>query len=231
MPCLLRGPHHLADEALRTLGALVAVADAAGPDMEFVVARRHGWPAPRNMAGDGARIVEIVDICGKSASKRDALDVPKISNPTNHMRPTDGGAFILPSVRPVPLLLISDTSKRCAKARHDRDRSPTDGSWRRAPAATVRRTGPVGLRREHGPILRCDVPVDAPRRVRIGRRLATSTGCCPDARANSGASVHGRARRAATTMASSAAAAADHRTETRRDRRASPAGSGRPVAE
>src|SRR5580704_12033393 len=42
MAGLLRGPHHLANEGLRTLGALVAVADAAGPDMEIVVARRHG---------------------------------------------------------------------------------------------------------------------------------------------------------------------------------------------
>ena len=42
MAGLLRGPHHLANEGLRTLGALVAVADAAGPDMQVVVARRHG---------------------------------------------------------------------------------------------------------------------------------------------------------------------------------------------
>src|ERR1700686_5418121 len=43
MAGLLRGPHYLANEGLRTLGALVAVADAAGPDMQVVVARRHGW--------------------------------------------------------------------------------------------------------------------------------------------------------------------------------------------
>jgi hypothetical protein len=42
MAGLLRGPHHLADEALWTLGALIAVANAAGPDMQVVVARRHG---------------------------------------------------------------------------------------------------------------------------------------------------------------------------------------------
>jgi hypothetical protein len=42
MAGLLRGPHHLANEGLRTLGAVVAVADAPGPDTQVVVARRHG---------------------------------------------------------------------------------------------------------------------------------------------------------------------------------------------
>ena len=41
-PNVLPRPHHLANEGLRTLGALVAVADAAGPDMQVIVARRHG---------------------------------------------------------------------------------------------------------------------------------------------------------------------------------------------
>ena len=42
---LLRGPHHLADEALRSLGALVAVTDAAGARIEVIVPRGHGWIA------------------------------------------------------------------------------------------------------------------------------------------------------------------------------------------
>jgi hypothetical protein len=42
MAGLLRGPRHLANEGLRTLGALVAVANAAGRDMQIVVARCHG---------------------------------------------------------------------------------------------------------------------------------------------------------------------------------------------
>ena len=38
---LLRGAHHLADEALRAVGALVAMTDAAGADIEVVVAGSH----------------------------------------------------------------------------------------------------------------------------------------------------------------------------------------------
>ena len=37
----LRGPHHLANEALRSLGALVAVMDAAGARIEVIVPRGH----------------------------------------------------------------------------------------------------------------------------------------------------------------------------------------------
>jgi hypothetical protein len=54
MAGLLCGPHHLANESLRTLGALVAVADATGPDTQVIVARRHGcmrlgkWRRPRS---------------------------------------------------------------------------------------------------------------------------------------------------------------------------------------
>jgi hypothetical protein len=54
MPRLLRGPHHLANEGLRTLGTLVSVADAAGPDAEIVVARRHEPKSPCN--GDRRRL-------------------------------------------------------------------------------------------------------------------------------------------------------------------------------
>src|SRR5271166_6461317 len=38
---LLRGPYHLANEALRSLGALVAVMDAAGARIEVIVPRAH----------------------------------------------------------------------------------------------------------------------------------------------------------------------------------------------
>ena len=48
---LLRGPHHLADEALRSLGALVAVTDAAGARIEVIVPRRHGWERSRRSQG------------------------------------------------------------------------------------------------------------------------------------------------------------------------------------
>jgi hypothetical protein len=44
--CLLRSPHHLADKGLRALGAAITVMDAARPDAQVVVARRHG-PAPQ----------------------------------------------------------------------------------------------------------------------------------------------------------------------------------------
>ena len=45
---LLRGPHHLADEAGRSLAAAVAVLDAAGPNPQFVVTNGHGRGPPRD---------------------------------------------------------------------------------------------------------------------------------------------------------------------------------------
>ena len=50
MPGLLRGPHHLADESLRALAAVVALLDAPWPDAQIVVARRHG-PKPQCVSG------------------------------------------------------------------------------------------------------------------------------------------------------------------------------------
>jgi hypothetical protein len=44
----------------------------------------------------GARQIEIVGVSGESASEYAGL-MPKIPNPTNHMRPAAGGSFILPS--------------------------------------------------------------------------------------------------------------------------------------
>jgi hypothetical protein len=43
MACLLGGPHHLANEALRSPSALVAVTDAARARIEVVVPRGHDW--------------------------------------------------------------------------------------------------------------------------------------------------------------------------------------------
>jgi hypothetical protein len=43
----LRGPHHLANEALRSLGALVAVTDAAGARVEVIAPRGHCWECAR----------------------------------------------------------------------------------------------------------------------------------------------------------------------------------------
>ena len=45
---LLRGAHHLADKGLRALGATVAGADAAGANLDVVVAGAHGRDASRN---------------------------------------------------------------------------------------------------------------------------------------------------------------------------------------
>jgi hypothetical protein len=39
---LLHGTHHLASEALWSLGALVAMTDAAGTRIEVIVPRSHG---------------------------------------------------------------------------------------------------------------------------------------------------------------------------------------------
>ncbi|MGB8843252.1 MAG: hypothetical protein WCC64_19525, partial [Aliidongia sp.] len=61
MTGFLRGLHDLAEEALAPPAA-PAVADAAGPDAEFIVApaHRHSFRMPKT--GDGARIVEFIGI-------------------------------------------------------------------------------------------------------------------------------------------------------------------------
>jgi hypothetical protein len=46
--------------------------------------------------GDGAQTIEIPNVLGPSAI-RGQVAMPKICNQTNHMRPADGGAFILQS--------------------------------------------------------------------------------------------------------------------------------------
>ena len=47
MTGLLRGAHDLADEGLRTLGAAVAVTNAAWADVDVVVVGAHGRKAGR----------------------------------------------------------------------------------------------------------------------------------------------------------------------------------------
>ena len=92
---LLRGPHDLADEALRSLGSLVAVADTAGARIEVVVTRGHGVERScrRGMA---VGTLKLLAFRTKAPAGRMA-QMSKIFNPTNHMRPAGGGAFILPS--------------------------------------------------------------------------------------------------------------------------------------
>jgi hypothetical protein len=48
---LLRGPHHFANEALWSLGALVAMTDAAGARIEVIVPRGHGRKRARRSRG------------------------------------------------------------------------------------------------------------------------------------------------------------------------------------
>ena len=94
--CLLRGPHHLADEALRSLGAPIAVTDAAAARAEVVVAsswRRTSLPIPGMALGT----LKSLAVQAKAPAAQ-AGWMSKISNPTNHMRPAGGGAFILPSM-------------------------------------------------------------------------------------------------------------------------------------
>jgi hypothetical protein len=88
---LLGGAHDLTDKACR----IAAVADAAGLDAEVVVTFSHGSPQAVSKRSDGAFTVENTVLLPGSAS-RSSVATCKTVNPTNHMRPTDGGAFILP---------------------------------------------------------------------------------------------------------------------------------------
>jgi hypothetical protein len=51
MARLLPGPDHLADEALRSLGDMVAVTDAARARIEVIVLHRHGRECFRRFEG------------------------------------------------------------------------------------------------------------------------------------------------------------------------------------
>ena len=59
--------------------------------------------------------LKLLDISGGAPAGL-VLEVPKMLNKTNHMRPSEGGAFPLPSVGRVPLHPQSDTQTH-AKAR------------------------------------------------------------------------------------------------------------------
>ena len=70
MARLLHGLHHLADEALRSLGDLAAVTDAARARIEVIVRivmAGSAFADPR----DGPRGFEIVRVSGESASRAD----------------------------------------------------------------------------------------------------------------------------------------------------------------
>jgi len=45
---------------------------------------------------DGALIVDILDVLNKTYGKGISAEAQKL-NHSNHMRPADGGAFVLPS--------------------------------------------------------------------------------------------------------------------------------------
>ena len=60
-------------------------------------------------------VLKLLDISG-GAPAGPVLEVPKMLNKTNHMRPSEGDAFPLPSVGRVSPHPQSDTQK-CAKAR------------------------------------------------------------------------------------------------------------------
>ena len=76
---LLRGAHHFADKALRTLGALVAVADAAWPEMEVVVACRSWQPA---LSETGATALGALNSLGFVVQAPAGPLVQCLNNPT-----------------------------------------------------------------------------------------------------------------------------------------------------
>ena len=87
---LLRGPHHLADKALRRLGAFVAVLDAPWPDAQVVVGVVIAGAAAQ-FRGDGARDIEMVAVIGESASSGVLVTLVNSSIlPTTCAAPTAG---------------------------------------------------------------------------------------------------------------------------------------------
>jgi hypothetical protein len=97
MTRLLRGAHDIADKAARTFGAAMTGPDAARPDPDLI---RHAWPCRGIFAisaGQALRRLNLLANCHRATAARNAK-APKNANPTNHMRPTAVGAFILQSV-------------------------------------------------------------------------------------------------------------------------------------
>ena len=160
---LLRGPHHLADEGLRTLGALVAVADAAGPDMEVVVARASWLHAPREMAAMALGALKSLDIYGKSASRRGSPMCRKIQ-PNQPLAPDRRRRFYLAvrwSGSWAPTFRHSNVRHSPPACDQARPASWLPISMRHADKQARR------LRREPGPILRWTVGRSLAR-MRIG---------------------------------------------------------------
>ena len=94
MPGLLRGPHDLADEALRPWRRGCR-ADAARPDAQIVVAHAHGARRPQSVEADGARdALNSLRQCCESASTRHDRH-GQIAQPNQPMASTDGGRFYL----------------------------------------------------------------------------------------------------------------------------------------
>ena len=70
---------------------------------------------PARRGGDGGQDVEVVQVSGEAPSGA-SVERPKKLKPTNHMRPSGGGAFPLPSIDWVRLHHNAD-AQPCAKAR------------------------------------------------------------------------------------------------------------------
>jgi hypothetical protein len=115
--CLLRGPHDLADEALRSLGAPIAVTDAAGARAEVVVPV---VMAANVFADPGMAPATLKSLAFQAKAPAAQTGwMSKISNPTNHMRPAGGGAFILQSMvgASLRLRLHSSRARNCERVR------------------------------------------------------------------------------------------------------------------
>ena len=81
---LLRGPHHLADEALRSLGALVAVMDAAGARIEVIVPRGHGSRASSPIPGMALGALKSLAFLAKAPAGPDGSDAENLQSNQPH---------------------------------------------------------------------------------------------------------------------------------------------------
>jgi hypothetical protein len=86
MACLLRGPHHLRDETLRPGRPAPAIANAAGPDPQVVIAPPHGLPWAMMRATALGSLKSLLFVRQAPARRRGRL--PKTSiPPTTCARP------------------------------------------------------------------------------------------------------------------------------------------------
>jgi hypothetical protein len=96
MASLLGGAHDLADKAPRTFGTAMTMPDAAG--LIWISSSRDAMPGRLpHFDQAGASRIEFACKLPSSDGGGDRETVEN-ANPTNHMRPTAVGAFILPSV-------------------------------------------------------------------------------------------------------------------------------------